>query len=223
MLSVFIPTLNAGGGLADTIASLGQGGIETEIIVADGGSTDATLAIAASRRARIVRCAPGRGGQLGTGAEAAAGDWLLFLHADTVLAPGWQHAACRFMDDPGSQSRAAVFRFALDDAAPAARRLERPVHWRCRLAALPYGDQGLLLSRAFYDHLGGYRTMRLFEDVNLVRRIGRRRLAFLEPAAITSAVRYRRAGYVARPLRNLACLTLYFAGLSPRAIERLYN
>ena len=65
--------------------------------------------------------------------------------------------------------------------------------------------------------------MRLFEDVNLVRRIGRRRLAFLEPAAITSAVRYRRAGYVARPLRNLACLTLYFAGLSPRAIERLYN
>jgi rSAM/selenodomain-associated transferase 2 len=227
MLSIVIPTLNAGGDLAKSIASLTAGGagagIGTEIVVADGGSTDATRAIAASLGARLVRCAGGRGGQLGAGARAARGDWLLFLHADTVLAPGWQDAARAFMNDPQSSRRAAVFRFALDDTAPAARRLERLVHWRCRLAALLYGDQGLLLSRAFYDRLGGYRAMRLFEDVNLVRRIGRRRLAYLEPSAITSAVRYRRAGYLARPLRNLACLSLYFAGLSPSTIERLYH
>ncbi len=83
------------------------------------------------------------------------------------------------MADPANAGRAAVFRFALDDATPAARRLERVVAWRCRTLGLPYGDQGLLLSRALYDALGGFRALRLMEDVDLIRRVGRARLVFL--------------------------------------------
>jgi hypothetical protein len=88
---------------------------------------------------------------------------------------------------------------------------------------LPYGDQGLLISRGLYGRLGGFRPLPLMEDVDLVRRIGWRRLRPLPGAAETSAIRYRRDGYVLRPLRNLCCLTLYFLGVPPRAIEKIYG
>ncbi|MAF48929.1 MAG: TIGR04283 family arsenosugar biosynthesis glycosyltransferase [Rhodospirillales bacterium] len=223
MLSTVIPTLEAADSLADAIRCVAESEFETEIIVADGGSSDGTAAIAEALGARLIRCPPGRGGQLRAGAEAASGDWLLFLHADTVLAPGWQAAGRDFMNDAGTLERAAVFGFALDDAAPAARRLEKLVAWRSRFLALPFGDQGLLIGRAFYDKLGGYRPLPLYEDVDLVRRIGAKRLTVLDASAVTSAARYRRAGYVFRPLRNLTCLGLYFAGLPPRLIGRLYR
>ena len=105
---------------------------------------------------------------------------------------------------------------------PAARRLERLVAWRCRRLALPYGDQGLLLSRQLYDAFGGFRALPLMEDVDLVRRIGRARLLLIDHEVMTSAARYRRDGYLARSLRNLCCLGLYYLGLPPRLIARLY-
>ncbi|MEQ8195811.1 MAG: glycosyl transferase family 2, partial [Rhodospirillales bacterium] len=88
---------------------------------------------------------------------------------------------------------------------------------------LPYGDQGLLISRGFYDSLGGFKPLPLMEDVDLIRRIGRKRIDVLPVAAITSAERYRRGGYIARPLRNLFCLMLYFLGVVPEKIERFYR
>src|SRR5262249_6449201 len=104
-----------------------------------------------------------------------------------------------------------------------ARRVERLVAWRCRTFGLPYGDQGLVLARGFYRRLGGFRPLPLMEDVDLVRRIGRRPLVMLEAGAVTSARRYERDGWLRRPLRNLACLTLYFAGLPTPVLQRLYR
>jgi hypothetical protein len=127
------------------------------------------------------------------------------------------------MAAPANAGRAAHFAFALDDPAPEARRLERLVAWRCRVLALPYGDQGLLLPRALYEATGGYRPLPLMEDVDLVRRIGRRRLAALPVAALTSAERWRRDGWRRRSARNLACLSLWFLGVPPRVIARLYS
>jgi len=127
------------------------------------------------------------------------------------------------MAAPGAENQAAAFRFALDDPAPAARRLEALVAWRCRALGLPYGDQGLLLSRALHDAVGGYRPLPLMEDVDLVRRIGRRRVVILDAAAVTSAVRFRAGGYLRRSARNLACLALYLAGMPPPLIARLYR
>jgi len=221
MLSVVIPTLNAAHGLGHTLDCLD--GLVGEVVVADGGSGDNTVALAEGRGARIVRSVVGRGAQLAAGADAAAGDWLLFLHGDTRLGPGWADAARQFMAADGNDRRAAVFRYALDDDAPAARRLEAVVRWRCRWLGLPYGDQGLLISRDFYDVLGGIAPMPLMEDVDFVRRIGRHRLVILEADAMTSAVRYQRGGYWRRPLRNALCLGLYFLGLPPRRLVRLYG
>ncbi len=224
LLSIVIPTLNAADGLAHTLDLLaGDEDMVGEIIVADGGSRDGTTALAARWGARVIETAAGRGGQLAAGAAAAKHPWLLFLHADTRLAPGWAETVARFVADPRSGSRAAVFRFALDDGNRAARRLEAAVAWRCRRLGLPYGDQGLLIARSLYDAAGGFRPLPLMEDVDLIRRIGRHRLAFLDVEAITSAARYRRGGYLGRSARNLLCLGLFFLGLPPRAIARLYG
>ena len=97
------------------------------------------------------------------------------------------------------------------------------VAWRCTTFSLPYGDQGLLIGRRFYHDIGGFAPIPLMEDVDIVRRIGRRRLVVLDVAAVASAERYRRGGYVARPLRNLTCLGLYFLGVPPRLIARIYR
>jgi rSAM/selenodomain-associated transferase 2 len=191
-------------------------------LVIDGGSCDATVVVAADWGARVLQAPRGRGAQLAVGGAAAVGDWLLFLHADTQLGPGWVVAARAFMAQPGSEQRAAAFRLALDDSDPRARRIERLANWRGRALGLPYGDQGLLISRSIYEALGGYRPLPLMEDVDLVRRIGRRRIVILDAAAVTSAARYRRDGWWLRPLRNLALLGLYFLGVPTRVLHRLY-
>lgn len=223
MLSVVIPTLQAAGTLAATLDAVSGAIGVGEVVVADAGSTDGTRAVAAEAGARVIAAPLGRGMQLAAGAAAATGEWLLFLHADTVPAPGWDGMVAAFIGDPANRERAAVFRFALDDPSPAARRLERWVGWRTRKLGLPYGDQGLLIARDFYTALAGFKPMPLMEDVDLVRRVGRSRLAVLDAAAVTSAARYRKDGYMRRGLRNLACLSLFFLGVDPRRIERLYR
>ena len=194
-----------------------------EVIVVDGGSADDTAAIAVRCGARLVRAEPGRGGQLAAGARAASGDWLLFVHADTILGPGWAEAVLGHVRAAGARHRAAVFRFALDDEAPGARRLEATVAWRTRRLGLPYGDQGLLVSRTLYDEIGGFRPLVLMEDVDIVRRIGRTRIETLDVPAVTSAARFRGPGYLRRSARNLFCLSLYFLGVPPGLIARIYR
>lgn len=222
MLSVVIPTLDAADRLGDCLASVTGEGVN-EIVVSDGGSTDGTQAVARQGGARVIDGAPGRGGQLARGAEAARGSWLLFLHADTVLAPDWRAVVATFMADPANAGRAAAFRFRLDDPGPKARLVEAIVALRCRLLALPYGDQGLLIPRALYDRIGGFGALPLMEDVDIVRRIGRRRLSLLAADAVTSAARYRRHGYLARMARNAGLVTLFFLGVRPQALARLYG
>ena len=218
-----IPTLNASACLPASLGAFSGSRLLREIIVSDGGSNDDTFAIARPAGAVVVSAEHGRGQQLQAGAAAASGKWLLFLHADCVLAPGWEDAVEAFLATPDASSRAGYFTFALDDPSPAARRLERIVAWRCRALGLPYGDQGLLIARSLYEAVGGYSPLPLMEDVDLARRLGRDRLLLLDAAIVSSAHRYRAGGYIRRPLRNLFCLSLYLAGVPPRQIARLYG
>lgn len=220
-LTAIVPALNAEGVIGGAVARLRDAGVG-RIVVVDGDSRDATAARAELAGARVVVAPRGRGPQLAAGAAAAGDGWLLFLHADTRLADGWAAEAARFIEDPDHGAMAAVFRFALDDDATAARRLERLVAWRTRWLALPYGDQGLLIHSDLYRALGGFRPIPIMEDVDLIRRLGRHRLRRLDSAAVTSAARYRR-GYARRMARNLLCLALYFAGVPPRVIRKIYG
>ncbi len=228
MISVVIPTRNSETELARTLSALVPGvveGIVREVIIADGGSQDETPQIADAVGAKLVLAPEGRGPQLAAGAREAKGEWLLFLHADTLLEHGWEGEAERFIRETthANRAQAAAFRFALDDRGARPRYLEAMVSLRCALFRLPYGDQGLLISRTHYEQLGGFRDLPLMEDVDLVRRIGRRGLCFLRSRATTSAARYQRDGYALRMIRNLSCLTLYYMRVPPRYIARLYG
>ena len=217
-LSVVVPALNAERSLPAVLAALRMA---AEVLVVDGGSADSTPEAAARHGARVIAAPRGRGAQLAAGVVAAHHTWLLLLHADTRLAGGWDAAArAHIASCPG---RAGYFRFALDCSDPRARRLERLVAWRCRVFALPYGDQGLLIHRDLLQQVGGVRPLPLMEDVDLVRRLGRRRLTALDAAAVTSAERWLRDGWLRRSARNLLCLSLWFAGVPPRHIARLYK
>ena len=224
-IDVVIPTLEAAPYLARTLATVGAEatGGWTATTVCDGSSRDDSVTIARRCGALVVQAAAGRGGQLAAGASAGSAPWLLFLHADTALGAGWLEAVRDFMAAPCNARRAGYFRLRFDTPDPRARRVERLAAWRSRAWGLPYGDQGLLISRGFYEALGGYGPLPLMEDVDLVRRIGRRNLVPLAADAITSPRRYERDGWLRRPMRNLTCLALFFLGASPHFVARLYG
>ena len=219
MLSVVIPTLNAASTLAETIAAVAA--TAAEVVVVDAASTDATEAVARAAGARVLDAPRGRGAQLAAGVAAAREPWLLLLHADTVLAPDWPEAAAAHI--AAGPARAGYFRFALASADPRARRLERAVAWRCRMLGLPYGDQGLLIHRDLLTAVGGIRPLPLMEDVDLIRRLGRARIAPLPASAVTSASRWERDGWRARSARNLVCLAAWFAGVPAERLARWYR
>tara|TARA_Y100000588_G_C14148092_1_gene879295 strand:- start:412 stop:1107 length:696 start_codon:yes stop_codon:yes gene_type:complete len=225
-LSVVIPTYNASSILENCYSSLKEATSHfpiTEVIVVDAHSTDDTVAVAESLGAKVIGSERGRGIQLDAGARVAMGSWILFIHADTALQTDWATEAVQFIKDPKSAYRGAVFRFRLDDHGIAAQLLEQLVALRCRILALPYGDQALLLRRSFYHALGGFLPIPIMEDVDLVRRIGRKKLTYLRSYAVTSSQRYKERGYLLRMARNVLCLALYFLGISPRIIHNLYQ
>ena len=218
MISVVIPTQNAQAALTRCFNSLigaTMHGVVREVIVADGGSNDDTLAIADAAGCHVVQAGKSRASRLAAGAKAARSDWILFLHPETALDPGWEVEAEAFISRVTIEhQRAAAFRFALDEFDGPSRRAEALTALRCRLFKLPYGDQGLLIPKRLYKKLGGYREGAM-EDVDLVRRIGARRLAMLRARAVNKTV--------ARPsaLGNLALTIFHALRLPMRLLAKL--
>lgn len=218
MLSVIIPTLNAETHLPDILAQVQD--VAEDVVVSDGGSIDKTLAQSVSQNVRIAIGCSGRGWQLARGAEWARGDWLLFLHADTALSEGWEKSVRDHMQN--FPQKAGYFRFALSAKGIRPRLLTFGVRVRSRLLALPYGDQGLLISRPLYEEVGGFPDWDLFEDVAIIKALGRGRLRRLSASAITSAERYEQQGYIRRSLRNLGLITRFSFGADPQKLKERY-
>ncbi|MEN8721371.1 MAG: TIGR04283 family arsenosugar biosynthesis glycosyltransferase [Alphaproteobacteria bacterium] len=224
MISIIIPTYNAAAQIGPCLGALVPGAVAgqvRELILSDGGSTDDIAKIADGSGAQFIEGDKGRGGQLARGAATAKGPWLLFLHADTVLADGWIDAVSQFVAE-AHQGQAACFTFALADPDPRARRVEKWARRRARWFGLPYGDQGLLIHKQHYQEIGGFPDMPLMEDVALIRRIRKRDLTILPVEARTSPARYRTDGYWFRPLKNIGLLALYLVGVPARSLARLY-
>lgn len=219
-IAVVIPVLNAARSLSATLGELHP---TAEVIVIDGGSADGSPAIATRLGAGLLASPAGRGRQLALGAVGSKAPWLLFLHADTRLDPRAWAAIRAYVAKPKNIRRAAVFRLRLDDTAWQARVLEAGVRLRVAALALPYGDQGLLIHRTLYEAVGGFAPLPLMEDVDFVRRLGRRRLRLLPGSAITSAERWRRRGWLRQSLLNLRCLALFLMGAPADRIARLYD
>jgi rSAM/selenodomain-associated transferase 2 len=216
-LSVIIPALDEEDVVARAVRSVRD---DAEVIVVDGGSQDRTRAMAEAEGAAVITAPPGRGRQLDAGARQAAGDWLVFLHADTRLEAGWASALrCLDADVVGG-----AFRFAIDSSRFRYRVVEAGVALRCRFWRLPYGDQGLFVRREVYGMIGGFPPLPLMEDVVFVRRLSRVGPLVLPPVrALTSARRWERRGILATTVRNWWLLGLYASGRPPERLARLYD
>jgi rSAM/selenodomain-associated transferase 2/rSAM/selenodomain-associated transferase 1 len=229
-LSIIIPTLNEAERIANTLDCIrrppGSGPPEVEIIVADGGSTDGTRRIAAAHGARVTIAplpgAAGRGPQLNAGAALARSERLLFLHADTRLPSQYFDDVKKALDD----DRVAIgaFRFQLDRFSPLLRLVEVAVRLRCAIFRTPYGDQALFMRAEAFRALGGFASIPLLEDVDIVRRArslfrGRGgEVRILEQPAITSARRWAAAGVLRTTAVNQLCLLGYRLGISPHRL-----
>ena len=220
LVSMVVPVLDDTGPAQQLLARLGHEP-EVEIIVVDGGRDELLeQSVRARHSARFLRTSPGRAHQMNTGAGAASGEWLLFLHADSRLPEGWRAAVANIPE----HVIGGWFRFALDDSAWQARVIERLVAWRVRWLRLPYGDQGLFVRRTLFGALGGFRELPLLEDVEFVRRLVRSGPVAEVPLPLrTSARRWRHDGWLRRSARNTAIVSLYVAGVSPFRLARWYS
>lgn len=221
-ISIVIPTLNAEDCLGDCLSALFEGlmtGLIRELIVSDGGSSDKTTLVADEAGAVLVHGPASRGGQLKRGVAAAKGEWVLVLHADTVLAPGWSSVVAEHLK---SERSPACFRLKFRARGLMPMLVAGWANARTMLFGLPYGDQGLLVTMRAYTEAGGYPDQPLMEDVALVRRL-KQRPVILASEALTCAARYHRSGWLRRGSRNLWTLLRYFAGVDPQRLDRQYR
>ena len=222
MISIIIPVLNEEAHLGSCIEAVRQNDASCEIIIVDGGSFDRTIEIAESfQGVKVMKTPKGRGLQMNAGAFSAAGDILLFLHADTTLEDGWGRAIASAVKD--SSLAGGAFTFAIKNPAKKYRAVEQWVKFRCLLFRLPYGDQAIFVKREVFQKLGGYKNIPLMEDVDLVERMKRLgRIVILETRALTSERRWGRKGLIYTAVLNQWIMFLYKIGVSPQKLARLY-
>jgi rSAM/selenodomain-associated transferase 2 len=218
-VSVVVPTLEEADRVGALIEALGKDGFE-EVIVSDGASVDTTRDIARAAGAIVVEGPRGRGSQLQRGADAASGDILFFLHADSTPPPGARALIQHTLAAPGIS--AGCFRLVFDRPHPllslygAMSRINHDL--------FTYGDQGFFIPRAVFDRIGGYTNAPLFEDVDIVRRARRAgRFIKLGEPMTTSARRFLQSGIARRQLANAGLVALYTLGVPPRRLALWYR
>ena len=214
-----MPTLNEEGTLSRILpAALA---LADEVVVSDGGSTDGTVAVAEKLGARVVTGPPGRGGQLNRGARAATADLLLFLHADTALPEGAAQAVREAVAN-GALGGGFFLRFDVD--RPLQRLGERLIDLRTRLTRLPLGDQAQFATREAFDRLGGFEEWPILEDLDFALKLRRtKRLALIAAPVTTGARRFVEQGTVRTVATNWLIWILFFLGVSPHRLARLYR
>ncbi len=218
-VSVIIPVLNEEVCLPETLRHLRQQRPH-EVIVVDGGSRDATCAVAREAD-RLLHSPPGRAVQMNLGAAHATGDVLLFLHADCIPGAGSLDAAERSLGLSGT----AAGCFSMRVRAPGLlyRMIHAAATARVRLTGLVYGDQGLFLRRDLFGRLGGFPPLRLMEDLLFSRHLRQcGRIVVLPQPIFVSPRRWQHAGLVRQSLRNWSLTALVAAGVHPDRLARFY-
>jgi rSAM/selenodomain-associated transferase 2 len=216
-LAVIVPTLNEAEGLPLLLAALASEPVE--VVVVDGGSTDATADIARAADVRFVSSARGRALQMNAGAAASSADALLFLHADSLPPAGFANAALSVLADPSVALGA--FRFSLGGGTASLRLIEWGTNLRSRWAHLPYGDQGLFFRRPVFDELGGFPDIPVMEDYDLVRQARRAgSVVITNTAVVTSDRRWRELGPWRYTALNTATVVRRRLGATPQQLAK---
>ena len=220
-VSIIVPALNEAACIAETLAALRQLEGEKEIILVDGGSSDATRTIAAAEGATVITAGTGRGIQLHAGALHATGDVLWFVHADTVPPVHALNEILRYLEDPSVA--AGNFGLLFDGSSRAARQLTA-IYPLLRVMRLCYGDSGIFVRRTIYDLTGGFRPLALFEDLDLLRRLRKSgRFVHLPSRIRTSSRRFEQRNFAAMWMHWTALQILFWCGVSPNWLARWYR
>jgi len=222
-LSIIIPVLNEGDGIAAALDALAHlRALGTEVIVVDGGSRDATVERAQLRADRVVLAPRGRALQMNDGAERASGDVLLFLHADTRLPAEADRVVLNGLD----QSRRVWGRF--DVKIDGRSRLLPVVAWlmrlRSRLTGIATGDQAIFVRREAFQTVGGFPAVALMEDIAICTRLKRLgRPLCLRACVTTSGRRWEKNGVLSTILLMWRLRFAYFLGADPKQLARQYG
>ena len=220
-VSVIIPTFNEKSTIGKTIKSIKSDNQSTEVIVSDGGSRDNTTGIAKAYGALIVESPRGRGTQMDKGAEIAKGDILLFLHSDTVLPQNWEDLIVDALK--ADNIVGGAFSFKTDGIGFKYRILEKLVALRNKSVKLIYGDQAIFVNKAAFKAVGGFNSLPLMEDIDLVKRLRQTgKFIVLPDEAITSSRRWQKHGFIRTSIRNLFYIFLYYIGIKPESIYKRY-
>jgi rSAM/selenodomain-associated transferase 2 len=221
-LAVVVPSFNEAARLPLLLADLAAGPADlmAELVVVDGGSRDGTPQLARLGGAQVMHAQASRGWQLQRGVAATTAPWLLLLHADARLQPGWSEALRRAMAAPEA---VWAFDLAVEGPGVALRLLEWAVRLRSQLRRLPYGDQGLLLPRALLERAGGIPPLPLMEDLLLIQRLQHlapiRRLGC--PLQVNGR-RWQRHGVLGTAWRNARLRQAWRRGISPQHLAHRY-
>jgi len=219
-LSVVVPALNEASGIGRALERARVPGVH-ELIVVDGGSTDGTPEIARPYADRVLFSRRGRAEQMNVGASAATGDVLLFLHADTLLPPGFAEAIQRALRDPGVAG--GRFDVDLQPSTPLLWLTATLINVRSRLSRISTGDQAIFVRRRVFEAIGGFPRLPLMEDVAFSRQLKRAgKVACLREKAITSSRRWLADGVLRTILLMWTLRFLFFAGVSAERLCRLY-
>lgn len=220
LVSVIIPVLNEQDALPQTLASISLQEEPVEVVVVDGGSGDASRAIAVDAGATLLVAPRGRARQMNAGARASRGPLLLFLHADTQLPAGALRAARAAIRQPGTVGGCFRLRFDSDSRL---LRFSTARFWMQR-RALVFGDRAIFASRDAFEAADGFPEVPLFEDAEFVRRISQTgRFALLDEAVVTSARRFVTRGVVRQQGRNVLLWAAWRLGVPPARLARWYS
>jgi rSAM/selenodomain-associated transferase 2 len=221
MISIIVPVLNEAERLNVFLGDLQSRAVGCEIILVDGGSSDATLAIAQELGTRMVSSVRGRAAQMNAGATIAQGEYLLFLHADTQLPEGFVRAievAC------GSDEAAwGRFDVRIDGDGAMLRIVAAMMCWRSRLTGIATGDQALFMHRALFIKMGGFPAIALMEDIafcNAAKKISAPKC--LRERVVTSGRRWQQRGVWRTILQMWWFRAAYFFGADPKVLEQKY-
>ncbi len=220
MLSVIIPTFNEAHSISKTLAQVAELCGRAEVIVVDGGSTDATIEIVRRHGVNLITADRGRGSQMHAGASVARGRALLFLHADTHPSADAAQLIMEALHDP--ETVGGNFNVRFDGTRRAARFLTR-LYPQLRKLGLCYGDSAIFVRREVYSEIGGFQSYPIFEDLDLVRRLRKRgRVVHLPAIVVTSSRRFENRSFTFTFTRWASLQMLYWLGFHPRTLGRLY-
>ena len=223
--SIIIPVFNESRIINTTIVQLAEltfGG-RFEIIVVDGNPAGNTISVIDHYGIKKIIGSKGRGSQMNTGAVTAAGDVLLFLHADTLLC----YDALDQIMLAFQQHDIVGGAFDLEITSPNKlfRLIERAASIRSRLTRIPYGDQAIFVRKRFFDQIGGFKDIPIMEDVELMQRVKRsgNKIKFIPRKARTAARRWEKEGVIRCTLRNWMLIALYLFGVPPEKLKTWYR